>query len=159
MSKFNATHVDHNVEGGHQHHHFEQHRVKVKIPKQHDGKDVVVQGETEVPPQAKSQSHFTVLRQVMNLDLGKPGAEKIDPPAIIQVELEPADIGPGQHLADIHLAYWDDAGEKWVVFTREKHNFRQIASSSKDQHHALEAEMAKWGDPPMAIGHIPTTIR
>jgi urease beta subunit len=156
VSKFNATRVEHVAEGGQQHYHFEQHKVKVKIHRQNDEKEVVVRGETEVPPLAQSQSHFTVIRHVMNLDLTKSGGEKIDPPASIQVELEPADISSGHVLADIRLAYWDDASDKWIVFTHEKHHFRHIAGSSKDQSHSVEAEIAKWGDPPIAVGHIPT---
>jgi hypothetical protein len=135
----------------HKEHHFKTHQVKVKLKKQHDQRQVKVQAESVLPPTQVEQDDFHVGRHVLNLVLEKDEQARIDPPAEIWVALTGEDHQRAGGREKVKMAYWD--GAQWVVFQKGKHKYRLVDVDQDGTQDYAVAEIAQWGDPPIAVGH------
>ena len=50
----------------------------------------------------------------------------------------------------LRLGYWD--GSDWVVFSEEKHLFKQVADREANSGGELVVQLTRWSDPPIGIG-------
>jgi hypothetical protein len=48
------------------------------------------------------------------------------------------------------LGYWD--GSDWVVFSEQKHQFKQVPDVGNKAGGELVVQLSSWADPPIAVG-------
>ncbi len=158
MAKFFAAQTLVSDDGAAEHL-FSLHGVHVRVSPQNDGNAVEVQGvDAELTPEAVhpairmgTSSEFRLGRYVMNLELVKPDASDIKPPAQIWIALTAEDLARAQTIDKLKLAYWN--GGQWIVFTDVKHHFRIVEPETEGGYGYAVAELSRWGDPPLAVGH------
>ena len=64
--------------------------------------------------------------------------------------LNPGEPTPAQIAAAMQLGFWD--GCRWVLFTKEKHNFRILPNNQPETGGVEIVDISKWGDPPISHG-------
>lgn len=158
MAKFNAEQTLVSDDGATEHL-FSLHGVHVRISPQDDGHAIEVQGvDADLAPESVhpairigTSSEFRLGRYVMNLELAKPDASDIKPPAQIWIALTQEDLARAQSSDKLKMAYWN--GGQWVVFSDTKHHFHTVEPETEGGYGYAVAELSRWGDPPLAIGH------
>lgn len=127
---------------------FDSAGVKVRVPRQTDGRDndVIVQRDDETPDTSGGQTDFIPRRMVINLVLDKDGSAFV-PAAEIEVLLTAEDYSPKRGPDEIQMAYW--YGGTWILFGAK--NKYHVTGTGPDDPGSAIAEISVWGDPPIAI--------
>jgi hypothetical protein len=117
-------------------------KVRIRMPAQHDDKDVFLTVMDEVDIKSlKGYEKFKPGRSIANIKLEKD--TKIDPPVSLIIEITQEDVDRAKKvLAETFtIGYHDSKTQEWVVI---KDNIpRQVGE--------IEVDFAVVGDPPIAI--------
>ena len=132
--------------------------VELKVP-QTGGKKIGVRkrampGASEMPG---TPGGFKPGRLVINFELFDEQNPNqfltvLDEPFEVRIKYTAADLKRAEKAGvSLQLGVWD--GNKWVVFTRQKHNFR-LKPNAQNPKSGGEGviEISRWGDPPIAWG-------
>ena len=152
---------------------FKEEGVAVIVPWQ--GKEVKVKKLPpffeELPKQEEQQQQdpvFWAKREVINFEVVDENTDEImtefEPPIELYVVYTDEDLKNAGGLEHLGLAFWDNVGERWVVFTDTKHSFefRDMDSWPFDDFGLPDdaagfgfASVKNWDDLPIACGEIP----
>lgn len=152
---------------------FPKEGVRVKIPKQKSLQKMVARTVPSVPISklSSNEDEFKPARFVINVevvDANDPMTilTDFDPAFEIQVKYTSYDLkrleqakmayklaggtmgGKGEPV--FQLGFWN--GRRWVLFTKEKHNYRIVPNIPPDTGGFEVVDISQWGDPLMAHG-------
>jgi len=153
---------------------FKEEGVAVVVPWQ--GKAVRVEKLSpffkELPKQEEQQQQdlvFSPKREVINFEVIDADTEEMltefSPPIELYVVYTDEDLKNAGGVEHLGLAFWDNVGERWVVFTDEKHQFETQDKDSwpVDEFFDLPddavgfgfASVKNWDDRPIVWGEVP----
>jgi hypothetical protein len=138
---------------------FEAEKTSVMAKPQKTGKTVKIvklpsKRMNDVPERA---GVFKPGRLIMNFageNEGEPGVflADFDPPLELRVKFTKADQDRvADPVKDLKMAFWSEEEDNWVLFTKDKHQYKVVMNKSGKGGTAI-AFIKDWGDPQVAIG-------
>jgi hypothetical protein len=138
---------------------FANEKTTIEAKRQKTGKNVKIVKLTskkmsEVPERA---GVFKPGRLIMNFageNEGEPGVvlTHFNPPLELRVKFTKADQDRvSDPVKDLKMAFWSEDEDNWVLFTKDKHQYK-VEMNNSGKGGTATAFITHWGDPQVAIG-------
>ncbi len=99
---------------------------------------------------------FKPWRLVFNFEMedeDNPGTfvSEFETPIELRIRYTRGDLQKAENAKKpLRIGFWD--GSDWVVFSENKHLFKQVADSDTKSGGELVVQLSRWSDPPIGIG-------